>query len=407
MFVFYIYAASPNAQPTLLVAQNESDTRAILRTVANAVLKDATFQFVDEKTGERFKIPQQASPDAQLRPESPYTDWRYWNGVLNIAMIRSGEVLAEPAYTKFSITNIAFNFDNYSYFEIKHKDQDKWNYPYGQCFIMEELDDYGAMGASLIEVQRRDPQVRYRAYLDKAGKFILTQQHRLLDSTFVRSFPQKWTLWADDLYMSISFLSRMGELTGDGRYFDDAAKQVINFHKHLFDEKRGLMHHCWYSDEQLPGVAFWGRANGWAMMAQVDLLDRIPNDHPLRDTLLVLLRRHILGIVRYQSDGGLWHQLLDKTDSYLETSCSAMFTYGIARAVNQGYIDQRYSPIAQRGWEGVLSKIRPDGQVEGVCAGTSVSDDMAYYYHRPTPVNDVHGIGVVLLAGAEILQMRK
>jgi rhamnogalacturonyl hydrolase YesR len=375
--------------------------------MANAVLKDATFQFVDEKTGKRFRIPQQAPPDAQLRPESPYTDWRYWNGVLNIGMIRLGEVLAEPAYAKFSVTNIAFNFDNYSYFEIKHKDQSKWNYPYGQRFIMEELDDYGAMGASLIEVHRRDPQDRYRAYIDKAGKFILTQQYRLLDSTFVRPFPQKWTLWADDLYMSISFLSRMGELTGNKRYFDDAARQVINFHKYLFNEEVGLMHHCWYSDAQLPGVAFWGRANGWAMMAQVDLLDRIPKNHPLRDTLMVLLRRHILGIARYQSGEGLWHQLIDKTDSYLETSCSAMFIYSIARAVNHGYIDQRYASIAQRGWEGLLSKIHPDGEVDGVCAGTSVSDDLVYYYHRPTPVNDVHGIGVVLLAGAEILQMRK
>lgn len=400
-FVFFSWNHVPVA------AQDASHTIDKLRAVANAVLKDATFLFVDEKTGNRFASPKDASQDAQLRPESPYTDWRYWNGVLNMAMMKLGEVLKEPAYTEFAFKNIAFGFDNYKYFEDAYKGQRKWDYPFAQRFIMEELDDCGAMGASVIEVYRSDPQPRYRAYIDSAADYILRRQHRLEDGTFVRPFPQKWTLWVDDLYMSVSFLARMGELTHEDQYFDDAARQVINFHKHLFNENTGLMHHCWYSDVNRPGVAFWGRGNGWAMLAQVDLLDRLPKNYPERDTLLVLLQRHILGIAKYQSADGLWHQLLDKVDSYLETSCTAMFAYAIARAVNRGYIEPRYASIAKRAWEGVLSKIHTDGQVEGVCTGTGVGDDLVFYYHRPMPLNDVHGIGPVLLAGAEVLQLPK
>jgi len=235
----------------------------------------------------------------------------------------------------------------------------------------------------------------------------MKRQSRLEDRTFVRSFPHKWTLWADDLYMSISFLSRMGELTGDGKYLDDAAVQVVNFNKYAFDKTAGLMHHCWYSDVQRPGVAYWGRANGWVLLAQVDLLDRLPADHPKRPQLLEILREHILGIARYQSADGLWHQLLDKSDSYLETSCTAMFTYAIARSVNKGYIEPRYGSIARTGWKGVMSKIRADGKIEGVCAGTGVSDDLVAYYHRPTPLNDPHGLGAVLLAGSEMLQLKQ
>jgi rhamnogalacturonyl hydrolase YesR len=387
--------------------QGAADTETIIRMVADGVLKDATFQFVDQKSGKRFTSPKQAPGDAQLRPESAYNDWRYWNGVLNIAMIKLGGALNEPAYAEFARKNIAFGFDNYRYFENKYKNEGKWNYPFGQRFIMEELDDCGAMGASVIEVHRRDQQERYRTYIDQAANHLLTRQSRLEDGTLVRSFPHQWTLWADDLYMGLSFLSRMGEFTGDSRYFDDAVQQVINFHKYLFDEQKGLMHHCWYADVNRPGVAFWGRANGWALVAQVDLLDRLPQNHPQRDTLLALLRRHILGIAQCQSGEGLWHQLLDKADSYLETSCGAMFTYTIARAVNQGYHEPRYASIAQRGWEGVMSKIRSNGQVEGVCTGTGVSDDLVFYYRRPTPLNDVHGIGTILLAGAEVLQLPK
>jgi rhamnogalacturonyl hydrolase YesR len=232
-----------------------------------------------------------------------------------------------------------------------------------------------------------------------------TKQSRLEDGTLVRSFPQKRTLWVDDLYMSVSFLARMGEMTGEAKYFDDAAQQVVNFHKYLFDKRKGLMYHCWYSDVNRPGIAFWGRGNGWALLAQVDLLDRLPKGHVQRDTLLALLQQHILGVAQYQGGDGLWHQLLDKSDSYLETSCSAMFTYAVARAVNKGYIEPRYVSIARRGWDGVMSRIRPDGQVEGVCAGTGVGDDLVFYYHRPTPLNDAHGIGAVLLAGAEVISL--
>lgn len=393
--------------PAIVTSQETTKSENALRAIANAVVKDATFQFVDQQSGARFNSPADAHADAQLRPESAYTDWRYWNGVLNLAMLNLGEAFDEPAYSEFVQKNIAFSFDSYRYFEKKYNGEGKWNYPFGQHFIMEELDDCGAMGGAVIEIYRRYSQEQYRVYIDQTAEHVLTKQDRLDDGTLVRTFPHKWTLWADDLYMGLSFLARMGELTGDRRYFDNATQQVINFHKYLFDETKGLMHHCWYSDVQRPGVAFWGRANGWAMVAQVDLLDRLPSDHPQRNTLLALLQRHILGIAQYQSGEGLWHQLLDKVDSYLESSCTAMFTYTIARAVNKGYIEPRYASIAQRGWEGVMSKIRPDGQVEGVCAGTGVNDDLVFYYRRPTPLNDAHGIGAVLLAGAEVLQLPK
>ncbi len=381
------------------------DTEQAIRKIADNVLASATFRFVDRKSGKQYSSPEEAPPDADLWPESPYTDWRYWNGVLNLAMIRLGKTLNEPAYKDFAIKNVAFDFDSYPYFEKKYKGQNKWNYPFGQRFILEELDDGGAMGASVIEVNQRDPQDRYEKYIEQVAIHISSRQGRLEDGTLVRAFPVKWTLWADDLYMGVVFLSRMG--TYNSKYFDDAAQQVILFHKHLFNEEKGLMAHNWYSDIECPGVAFWGRANGWALVAQVDLLDHLPEDHPQRSILLNLLRRHIQGIARYQSSEGLWHQLLDKTDSYLETSATAMFTYTVARAVNKGYIEPRYASIAINGWKGVLSKIRPDGQIEGVCTGTGVSDNLVDYYHRPTPLNDIHGIGFVLFAGSEVLQLPK
>ena len=385
--------------------QDRTQTEKTLRSIANNVIENSTFKFVDEKKGTQFKSLDEVPNDVIVQLESSYNDWRYWNGVLNIAMLRLGSVLNEPNYTEFPSNNILFAFNNYKYFEEKYNGEGKWDYPFAQKFILEELDDCGAMGASVIEIYKSDQQQRYWDYVNEAANHILKLQARLDDGTLVRSFPHKWTLWADDLYMSISFLSRMGEITGDPKYFEDAVKQVINFHKYLFDHEKGLMYHCWYSDLVQNGVAFWGRANGWALLAQADLLDRLPETHKDRDTLISLFMKHILGISRYQSKEGLWHQLLDKTDSFLETSCSAMFTYAIARGINKGYLDKRFISIAEKGWDGILTKINTDGQIEGVCAGTGVNDNLVFYYERPTPLNDVHGIGAVLLAGTEILKI--
>lgn len=393
--------------PIILFNTTEAQDKVLIQekvlSVANAVLKNATFQFIDKQTGKKYNSTSEAPPDAILQPESEYDDWRYWNGVLNLAMIDLSLLLNDNRYREFVHKNLAFTFDNYFFFESKYKNESKWSYPFGQFFICEELDDCGAMGANLIEVYKTDNQQRYKQYIDKATNHILIKQARLKDGTLVRTFPHKYTLWADDLYMGISFLCRMGELTGNKKYFDDAVKQVINFHKYLYNANYGLMYHCWYSDEQRPGVAFWGRANGWAMLAQIDLLERLPVNHPKREELISLFKKHIIGISRYQSEKGLWHQLLDKVDSYLETSCTAMFSYSIARAVNIGLIDKRYLPIAIKGWEGVMTKITGNGDVEGVCTGTGTSDELIHYYTRPAPLNDIHGIGAVILAGKEIL----
>jgi unsaturated rhamnogalacturonyl hydrolase len=392
-------------------AQNRAETERAVRTVADGVLREATFDFVDSATGRRYPEPDGAPAGARLNLGSRYNDWRYWNGVLDLAMLRLTDATRDPAYRAFARRNVAFAFDHVGWFERRHRGEDKWGYPFGQLFTMAELDDYGAEGAATIEVYALDPDPRYLAYVRRAAAYETGRQGRLADGTLARAFPRRWTVWADDLFMSVPFLAGMAGLTGDRRYLEDAERQVIGFHRRLFDERAGLMYHDWYSDStggagagSRHGVAFWGRANGWALMAQVELLDRLPRGSASRDTLLALFRRHVEGVARYQDTTGLWHQLLDRPDSYLETSASAMFVYAIARGVSRGYLAPRWAAVARRGWRGVLTRIRPDGEIEGVCTGTSVSDDLADYYARPTPLNDVHGVGAVLLAGGAMLR---
>ena len=137
--------------------------------------------------------------------------------------------------------------------------------------------------------------------------------------------PQPVSVWIDDIYMSVPFLAQMGKLTGDRRYFDDAARQVIGMSEHLQDKNSGLFDHSWFESNPYDVKFYWGRGCGWALMATAELLSVLPEDHPDRARVLDIFRRAAQGVAAVQSGMGMWHQLLNREDSYLEASVPAPF----------------------------------------------------------------------------------
>ena len=200
----------------------------------------------------------------------------------------------------------------------------------------------------------------------------------------------------------------MGRMTGNPIWFDDAVRNTLQLSARLLRPENGLYMHGWNAANPDAPAFHWARANGWTMMAMEELLDVLPQDHPGREKVLGLLRAHIRAVAGLQSGKGLWHQMLDRNDSYLETSASAMYVYSIAHAINRGWISPAtYGTIAQLGWIGVSTQINAKGEVENTCVGTSYAADQAYYYNRPTSPTALHGYGPVLLAGAEMIRLLK
>lgn len=393
---------------TTTIAQEEVPVESYIRRIADHIINTTTYDFIDKKSGETFTSLEGIEIKKSFRVKSPYLDWKYWNGVLNLGFLELGNVLFEKKYSEYPYKEFEFIFANLPYFENEWK-----KYPGNERFVfyehfaMSELDHCGAMAASLYEIYKTQPLEKYKSYMDKAANYIINEEIKLNDGTLARHRPRKSTVWLDDLYMSIPFIARYAELTGNTEYYDFCIDQVLKYNQYLYDPISGLFYHCYYAEDKVNGVAHWGRANGWGMMATVELLKYLPEDHPQKDTIISLLKRQIVGVSRYQSESGLWHQLLDREDSYLETSCTAMFTYCIAKAVNEGWIHKNYIQVARQGWKGITSKIQEDGQVEGICMGTSVRSDLHYYYTRATPLNDIHGLGAILLAGAELMKYHK
>jgi rhamnogalacturonyl hydrolase YesR len=269
----------------------------------------------------------------------------------------------------------------------------------------QSLDDSGAMCAAMIKAERAG-FIRLEPWIENYANWVSTRQFRLADGTFARNDPMPNSVWLDDLYMSVPCLAQVYRRTGDRRYLDDAAKQILQFHSRMFVTAKGLWMHGWIQ-EMSPHPAFhWGRANGWAFMATAELLSVMPKDHPARARLIEIFKAHADGLRRVQSPSGLWHQLLDRPDSYEETSSSAMFVFAMARGINLGWLSRTtYTPVVLRGWKGVTTKVNSIGQIEGTCIGTSLGWDDTYYLSRPTDVNATLGYGPVFLAGAEVIYL--
>jgi rhamnogalacturonyl hydrolase YesR len=176
----------------------------------------------------------------------------------------------------------------------------------------------------------------------------------------------------------------------------------------MFVKERGLYMHGWVQDMQPHPVFHWARANGWALMAMAELLEVLPENHPGRAPVLELFRAHAAGLIAMQGHAGLWHQLLDRHESYEETSASAMFVFGITHGINRGWLDPlAFGPAVSLGWNALAKKVNAKGQVEGTCVGTGMGWDPMFYMYRPVHLLAAHGYGPVLLAGAEMIELRR
>ncbi|MDH4461665.1 MAG: glycoside hydrolase family 88 protein, partial [Flectobacillus sp.] len=180
------------------------------------------------------------------------------------------------------------------------------------------------------------------------------------------------------------------------------------FSKRMFNKEKGVYMHGWVEGMTEHPQFHWARANGWGILTAIELLDVLPENHPGRPQILALLKAHAKGLASYQSGSGFWHQLLDRNDSYLETSATAIYTYCFAKAINKGWLDPlAYTPATMLGWNAVSTKVNEQGQVEGTCVGTGMGFDPAFYYHRPISPFAAHGYGPVILAGSEVLTLLK
>jgi len=330
----------------------------------------------------------------------------YTIGVIHTGMLSAAEATGDKRFSAFTARQLEFLASVIPYFSAGADPKAGRRNPLRPLRAPAALDDCGSMDAALIRARLAGIGPDLKPVIDRWSAYVAHGQFRMPDGTLARQRPQPVSLWADDFYMGVEPLVQMGRMTKDRAVWDDAARDFVQTAQRLYRPAVGLFAHGWSEDSPDVPDFFWGRANGWAMVTLCDLLDELPADHPRRPELLQLLRGQIRGVAALQSGAGRWHQMLDRPDSYLETSCSAMFVYGIAHAINRGWVSAPiYGQVAQAGWLGVAGQINARGQVEQSCIGTTYAGDMTYYYARPASAYASHGYGPALLAGAEMIRL--
>ena len=264
------------AYPVPYVVPTQESVKATVDRIGHYVIRNTCLRVFDNQTGVELATPDLSRPNpaAVLDGRSaPFNRWDYPNGVTWSSFHRITEITGDQTYLAHVVRVYDFIFTWMPYFRELEQRTRQPN-EFSKMVHMTALDHCGAITAGLIRTQLKAPDPRFRFWIDLVDDYISHRQFRLADGTLARQRPQAVSLWTDDFYMGISFLAQMGRLTGEGRYWDDAVKQVVQGTARLFDEGKGLYDHGW--SENTDGYDprfYWARANGWAALAMTELLE--------------------------------------------------------------------------------------------------------------------------------------
>lgn len=278
--------------------------------------------------------------------------------------------------------------------------------------------DYMLPGNLMLVLYHETGEAKYKTAATEIWDRLKTTYPRTGDGGFWHATTRQHQLWLDGTYMSLPFMVHYGEAFGQQKYaYDEASKQLLIYASHLNDPASGLLFHAydesgtqkWADPVTHHSSIFWARSIGWYGMALIDVLEKMPADHPNRPRLIALVRQLIQAYAKYQDPKtGLWYNVVNKPNqpgNWLETSASSMYVYTISKAVQRGYVSRKYQKVACKGYSGVLSEISMNAgggvDIANICIGTNVGD-LQFYLDRPRKTNDEHGLGAFLIMNEQM-----
>jgi unsaturated rhamnogalacturonyl hydrolase len=233
-----------------------------------------------------------------------------------------------------------------------------------EIFILTKDDKFLMQGIELADGQWKDPQ--------SDG---LTTQTRY---------------WIDDIYMIGSLQVQAYRSTGKMIYLERAAAEVDSYIQKL-QQPNGLFFH----GEKAP--FFWGRGNGWVAAGFTELLSVLPKSNPHYNSIMNGYKKMMKTLAENQDEDGMWHQLIDKKESFKETSSTAMFGFAMTLGVKKGLLpEEPYTAACKKAWNGITGYLNEDGKLRDICIGTGQSNDLNFYLTRPRIAGDLHGQAALL-----------
>jgi rhamnogalacturonyl hydrolase YesR len=260
--------------------------------------------------------------------------------------------------------------------------------------------DYNMFGSIALKLYQATKDDRYKkmglAYAD--SQWELPKDAKPDEKAWAdKGYSWQTRLWIDDMYMITVVQNEAYKVTGDHKYIDRAAKEMVRYLDEL-QRPNGLFYHA-------PDVPYyWARGDGWMAVGMPDLLRELPKDHKDRPRIMQGYLTMMKSLKEHQRPNGMWNQLIDEADFWPETSGTAMFTYAFIIGVQQGWLDAtEYAPAAQKAWTAMVSYVDERNNVTEVCVGTGKKNDKQYYHDRPRNAGDLHGQAPYLWCATALL----
>lgn len=357
---------------------------------------DRVFAYIDEVTPAKMT-------DGKVN-QGTYRLTSYEWGVMYDALLDAAAITGDKKYSDYVSNRIRFlatEADRYKG-DVNEDGQMR------QVKSPRTLDDAGAMVGAWMRAAMADSTLApvIKPYIEQYWKIVEETPVHLADGTIARNRPHYNAVWLDDMFMALPSMAVRSKYAADPKQLDEAADIAGGFFKRMWIPEKNIFRHGYVEGASHQPSMAWGRANGWAILTLSQLLDYLPENHPKRAGILEMFQKHAAGLAELQGIDGFWHQLLDRPETYEETSATAIFAYAIAHGINRGWLDPlTFGPVAELAWQAVASKINDKGEVEDVVVGTGMGFDPAYYAYRPVSVKAAHGYGPTIWAGAEMIRL--
>jgi len=219
-------------------------------------------------------------------------------------------------------------------------------------------------------------------------------------------------LWGDDMFMGMALVCRLATYLKNQTYVTWAANNDVGFAKHMQEASTGIFYHGYGATNSVTSCCKWSRANGWAIMSHTEQLlafESFPANN-LQTQVLTIYQNHCAAFKRYQDSAtGLFRQVVNDTNIWLETSSTAMVTFSLATGIIHKWItDADYGTVVDKAWSGVASTVQADGTVNGICEGCGIQSNEQGYADRSTAFGSSSpGLGSVFRAAAAYGQLLK
>jgi len=227
------------------------------------------------------------------------------------------------------------------------------------------VTDPASNGEAVLTAYRMTGEPAFKTAADRMLDFLLNHAPRT-PKGILYHIMDKPQVWVDSFYMGPPFLAAAGQL-------QDAVKQVEGFRELLWNSSARLFSHIW--DEGTQSFArrdFWGVGNGWAAAGMTRVLRMLPLELEVdRQRLIGYVKDLLDGCLTHLRSDGLFHDVIDKRETFIETNLSQMLAYTIYRGLKEDWLPASFQPYADRMRQAAHKKVDNYGLVQGVCGAPS------------------------------------